>query len=1020
MTSSTLDELIDSLGEKRPRGPDDAGLVVLVPHHEIVHEIEQRLLDRGFSTAGIDLMTAAQCIRRIANSRIERDELTHGNLASWLEREIQEQLANLIAEDVRRELRYLARHDSARRQLLSTLLTLRRIEAAYGLTYRGSSARAQIFLSLLPPLASAVEASQCDDAAARIARLGSASSTQTRSWPRSSRVLVYAPSRREAPELAALLRALEQHGTQIEIVADKRFTDAKPIEREDVSSSAARRPRAELKRSETKARLETFSAQGIEAELVEALRRIRELLRGGMRADRIAITAVRPRDYAGRIVACAKRESVPIANPPRLASRAKLAVQLATKILRLLERGPRALFITTMRHPLLAFEAAPQSVLADLELFDHQSRAGGAARGLEHALRFAPTDETSPVRRFLESLIELREARNSCRTNAELAALLSRYFETWIRSEEADLDDARGHRAIRAALDDLEVRDRLEIPTPNAETSSLADLFESLLPESGPADSTRDGVPWLALDAHDGRDFDAVFLLGMQRNAFPPPPEDHPHLGHDDLAELRDRIRGSRNTRADLQPEWRCPIPLQPGEAAQLAVEDLEAWLHQCSTVLTVSHRRADEVGKPLTPSPWIGAIAAALGRPRQLSMLFADEDTHQSIAWEPKRRSAHRLRSTPSTSDVLLHAGLHGGPLVLADVARKIESPLAPKLERAAAWLDAVDSFETRAGRAHRHDPLNLGPSNVLERGISVSSFETLATCPLQFYFKTILRARTLPQEPSYEATSSLGVGNAAHEICEIVYARVFESERDLEDRIENARRIVDQEVERKRDYFTAPLERELTKLGQHVLESWRGALANFVEADLRKLSERGLRPQRVEQEIEATIRVGSEDAPIRIAVRGKIDRFDAPIDGANSASKPRVVDYKTGKTVHPDRDLSKKVRALQHTQLPIYALMVEETTGVLPDASLFGIAPQHQKLFGARFPELGIDPSVWLERDKLLREFGTHAQKIVDGAYVLQENTPFPCNYCDFRSACPRHHPPTKERLRRFGDAK
>lgn len=1017
-----LDRLLARIRALRPEGPSDPHLLVLVPSIEIQREVEHRLLEADLAAAGVFLSTPHFAIQRILLGHGPRRPLLRRPLLEqWLAREVEIQQGELRPTPIRNELAYLARHAAARRSLLVTLLGLRRIESAYGITFKGETERGRTFLSFLPPLAQAIENSGCEDRAAQLARACGALREGT-AWPSPCQWIVYATRRREEPELVGLLRAAAQREIPIDFVIGPEAPPDGDSTRAE--SGEGVRPRASLSlRGTREPRFETYHAQGIEAEVAEACSRARDLIRAGMPPDRIALIAARSRPYDALVSKVATREDLPLVGTHGHSAIHEPRVRLAVQLLELVSQEvPRASFVATLRSLAAARDDDRLSLSAIGEL-DEATRHAGCSGGFDGIARILTTHLSSSKARSRTAtgwksiaslhtdLVSLREVLMRATNSDSQVRSIRQFLDSWLTIDARDLT----RRAIDDSLASLGLRDAVGLRPMHLH--EIASSFAAHLPSIA-GNARSGGVAWLDVQATHGRDFDAVFLLGFERSAFPPPPGEHPHLARVDLQQLRARIAEARQGLPRAATAFFAPTPPLPGEDAEQAVEDLSRVLENCTQLVTVSYCRADELGKPRSPSPWIGAIAEAFGRPRQLSELFSDEQTHTSVPFEPSRRAEHRCapNKSPSEEDVLVHAALRGGQRALEKAARAVTSAHERRLARACQWIAEVDSFEIRDGKSIRFDPVRLGTTRMIELGIGVSPFERLATCPLQFYFRDVLRARPLSPEPNYESTSALDVGNAAHAVLQHVYEKLFSEHLDLEPRIAAARELVRRELARLDDKFVAPIERHLDKLGSRTRASWRDALETFVEADLRALDRRGLDPSDFETELKQTIGVGLEQERIAVTLRGKIDRIDEPRDKSSDAHA-RIVDYKTGGAVRNSSPNTISVRDIlgkNKLQLPLYALMLEERDGMLPDASLLGIAPRHRAEFGSALPEVRVDPTLWSSsRAELMGKLFDVARLLEEGSYPPKPSARYPCAYCDYQSACPRHHPPTCERL-------
>ncbi len=195
----------------------------------------------------------------------------------------------------------------------------------------------------------------------------------------------------------------------------------------------------------------------------------------------------------------------------------------------------------------------------------------------------------------------------------------------------------------------------------------------------------------------------------------------------------------------------------------------------------------------------------------------------------------------------------------------------------------------------------------------------------------------------------------------------------------------------------FRRPAAR-LPVLWDHLLASWRDAVACFLREDLPRL--RALRPQGLRLEARRERRPPGAE---RLTVRGRLDRIvELP------AGPPLVGDYKTSGKL--DEMLAPRAMLRgQRLQVPLYRWLLDdaaevELLGVGPDFALGGPRAEHRR------------PPAFAGFDTPAQQEGF--AESLEILWSLLRRGQFPlrpgdhCSWCAFRLACRRGHPPTLER--------
>jgi RecB family exonuclease len=490
-----------------------------------------------------------------------------------------------------------------------------------------------------------------------------------------------------------------------------------------------------------------------------------------------------------------------------------------------------------------------------------------------------------------------------------------------------------------------------------------------------------DGGGVRILDAMQARGltFAHVGLAGMNTGVFPRVARDHPFLSDDARARLRE-VTGR-------------PLPLARESDAEERLL-LAMMLGSARERVCVSWLRADDSARPLVPSTALAAIAQFSGAGADAADI---ERTARAVPAHPRTR-----RQAWATLPGLLS---RRDEAVLAALASENDTGAGPAIaQRNPDWSDGV----TLVAATETFDPLpgrydgRLGMS-VLRGSMPATALERLGRCPLQFFFRDVLRIQPLRRPKTPFSTEAASMGSRVHEVLRSVYRRLSDERAftalTLPARTVRARALLSDAWAEPGDADTLARAQRFPLLFGIETGIWLRSLAAFLDADLQRLDAAGLVPEALESDATGTI----PGDPARLTIAARFDRICRGEAG-------RVVgDYKTG------ADLASRVKPAamltgDALQVPIYALVAEAPV------ELLGVGPRHDagEESVARFPG-----------------FKTAEQKegVVETLRValsLAEQGRFPihagdhCTWCDFRSACRHAHPPTAHRESRAEDVR
>ncbi|MFQ5932542.1 MAG: PD-(D/E)XK nuclease family protein, partial [Nitrospiraceae bacterium] len=293
---------------------------------------------------------------------------------------------------------------------------------------------------------------------------------------------------------------------------------------------------------------------------------------------------------------------------------------------------------------------------------------------------------------------------------------------------------------FRAGLDELRELGRLgQAVSLEDFVAALQRLIEEMTVPLGSAHGS--GVEVLDAMAARGLPFRALFILGLNEKVFPR------HI-HED-AFLRDRVR--RLLEVDLG------FKIQE----KLAGYDEERLLFSllCSAArhhLTLLYQRADEAGRTLVPSAYLGDMKRAWGGdaevavPRRLTKKFREGVQFRLERLTPSELVVKLLldRRVPRR---LLEAGYPTGRIV----------------EQGLAALPWIDSLEPRLGAYDGiTGPLQTHWGRLMARGVSPTSLERYAMCPFRYFAEHVLRLELMTVPETVDQVGPMELGRLAHDI--------------------------------------------------------------------------------------------------------------------------------------------------------------------------------------------------------------------------------------------------------------
>lgn len=615
----------------------------------------------------------------------------------------------------------------------------------------------------------------------------------------------------------------------------------------------------------------------------------------------------------------------------------------------------------------------------------------------------APEDEGGPSLpgiegRHLQDLYRLASGlMDDCRALPERAAVASLVdaFQTLVaahlaRPEETDEFDPleRSWRAVDDVWESLRELDAIGgEPTWEEFVDLLAHAIErATLPIGEPH---RQGVRVMDAMAARGRPARALFLLGLNDKVFPR------YVRED--AFLRDRHRRVLEATLGFKID------------EKLGGYDEEALLFAllCGAAgrrLALSYQRADEEGRVLAPSPYLGDALKRLGfDARQI------EDVPRRLSDRVARRPASRAFLPPS--DLAVWMALHGqSPAELLSASGRDG-------ELCRDGFHALDRIEEDGRGVGAYDgqtgPLDEHWADLVRRGVAPTPLERYARCPFQYFARDVLRLEAVRRPPEQELDAQL-LGIVCHAALRRCYERLVEigwPQKPVADGALSAvvRASVNQafaacEADRRTGRFL---------LWEMAREMMAGLIQEAVRADEEDYAAQRFAPAAFEVEADGLLE-GIVPGEPALRLRGRLDR----VDRRDEPPALRIVDYKfkIGGAMKPeDRNLLQSAIRGYRLQPPLYGRLIVD--GSRPDRVEFiFLAPNwERRIVRSTFAAIEA-PSA----EAPLREtVSLLIDGIRAGRFFLLPSDSY-CDLCEFRVSCRRHHQPSWWRAHREAQAK
>jgi ATP-dependent helicase/nuclease subunit B len=502
-------------------------------------------------------------------------------------------------------------------------------------------------------------------------------------------------------------------------------------------------------------------------------------------------------------------------------------------------------------------------------------------------------------------------------------------------------------------------------------------------------DGSSQGVMVLDVMAARGVPFKALFVLGLNEKVFPR------YIRED--AFLRDRHRRV----LDETLGFKIDEKLAAYGAEMLLVHLL------CRTArqrLHLSYQRADESGRMLASSPYLGEARRWFGQ---------DERPSEVVP----RRLTDRLAQRPASKLFLPPAELRQWLLMNGQDPIELIQALghdadtfrhaAEALDRIEAEGAALTSFDGMTGAIEPHW------TKLIERGIAPTPLERYARCPFQYFATDVLRLEPSRMAIGQEPDAAL-VGTLCHAVLRRCYEQLVQAGWPAERvREEATAQMVRRSVEQ------AAMDLDLQyRTGHYLLWEMAKDLVETlvmasVHADEAEQAEQPYTPAAFEVEGGGAVPGILDGEPLKI--RGRIDRLDRH----RRSGAVRVLDYKfkIGSGMKPeDRHLAQSAVRGYRLQPPLYSCLTVPGQPAPSQVQFLFLAPQ----WSAPISRSTFESVSWASDTGALIQctISTLVAGIRAGRFFILPDGY--CDGCEFRVVCRREHAPTWWRAYRAAEPK
>ncbi len=553
----------------------------------------------------------------------------------------------------------------------------------------------------------------------------------------------------------------------------------------------------------------------------------------------------------------------------------------------------------------------------------------------------------------------------------------------------ASAQEDTGQEGVGAAIRDvLEELRRLELVGGVVTWEDWAATWTRALERATVPITTGDHLGVRVLDAMSARGlpFRALFVLGLNEKVFP-------RFIHED-AFLRDRQRRV----LDATLGYKIDEKLLGYDEEVLLFHLL---LQAARERLYLFYQRADAAGRPLAASPYLAEFlttgagaedAVDVRLPRRFSDRLAMPQFRPALL--TNEELSLRLALCDADPTAVLAAGGRGPELFRNGWAA---------LRQVEGESDGLGPFHGETGTLEDYW------QRLMARGLAPTPLEQYARCPFQYFAAQVLRLESI-REPVGGDPAAADVGRLCHSVLRAASERLIEAGWP---RVNHSRESVRREVISAAEAVFAE---HAAAHGTGYVLTWRlvqdrvtELAAVALEQDQEVYRQNSFEPVGFEVEAQGSLE-GIGPKPLGLLkVHGRLDRVD------RRASPPavRIVDFKYRVSAEiEDKDKNLLTAAVRGFRLqpPLYVLMQLPPDGngggALPERVEFVYLAPH---WDPMVQRSGFDAAEWQGRaaNQLRHTFTLLLNGVREGQFPILPDRY--CNYCDFRTACRRHHGPT-----------
>lgn len=497
------------------------------------------------------------------------------------------------------------------------------------------------------------------------------------------------------------------------------------------------------------------------------------------------------------------------------------------------------------------------------------------------------------------------------------------------------------------------------------------------------------GVRVCDVMAARGVPFKALFVLGLNEKVFP-------RAIRED-AFLRDCHRRVLDATLGFKIDEKL-----------IGYEEEALLFHLCcraaSQRLYLSYQRADESGRMLAASPYLGEARRLFGR------------EEQPIEVVP-RRLTDRVLQRPTIKLFVSPAELTQWSAINGQDPTDLMQALgrdADTFHHAASALERIEEdgsilnlFDGITGTVESHW------TRVIEQGLAPTPLERYAHCPFQYFAADVLRLEP-SRVPIGQEPDAAVVGTLCHAALRRCYEQLGQAGWPI---VSVAGDMVEQTIRASVEQAAVDLESQ-HRTGHYLL--WELAkelivtlVIAAVKADETEQAEHPYQPIAFEVDGQGTVPGILDEGSLKI--RGRIDRLDRN----RTSGALRVLDYKfkAGSAMKPeDRNLTQAAVRGYRLQPPLYSCLTVPGQPAPSQVQFLFLAPQ----WSTTISRSTFEAMSWSsDTGTLIRNT---IRMLVDGIragrfFILPDGY---CDGCDFRVICRREHAPTWWRSHRATESK